>query len=44
MKLVITLPRQKGKTFRVDLSEVGWEIVDRMHLAQDKDQELLRTP
>jgi len=26
-----------GRHIRLDLREIGWEVVDRMHLAQDRD-------
>jgi hypothetical protein len=27
-----------GDIIRMDLREIGWEVVDCMHLAQDRDQ------
>jgi len=32
-----------GSNSRMDLSEVGWEGVDWIHVAQDKDQWFSRT-
>jgi hypothetical protein len=32
-------PRRRWKdNIRMDLREMGWEVVDWMHLAQDRDQ------
>jgi hypothetical protein len=31
-------PRHRWKDIRMDLMEVGWEGVDWIHLAQDRDQ------
>jgi hypothetical protein len=32
-------PRRKWEdSIRMDLGKIGWEGVDRMHLAQDRDQ------
>jgi hypothetical protein len=30
--------RSKWKDIRIDLRESGWEVVDWLHLAQDRDQ------
>jgi hypothetical protein len=31
-------PRRRWEDTRMDLREIGWEAVDLLHLAQDKDQ------
>jgi len=30
--------RRREDNIRIDIREIGWEIVDWMHLAQDRDQ------
>jgi hypothetical protein len=47
-KLLVRKPEGKGQltrhrhrwegNIRMDLREIGWEVVDWIHLAQDKDQ------
>jgi hypothetical protein len=31
-------PGVDGKNIRMDLTERGWQVVDPMHVAQDRDQ------
>jgi hypothetical protein len=37
-KRLLVRPRRRCEDIRMDLREIGWEGVERMHLARDKDQ------
>jgi hypothetical protein len=38
-KIPLERPRRRWEVnFRIDLREIGWEVVDWIHLAQNRDQ------